>query len=1153
MKVIPKQNTNKNNDTHRKNSVHLAIPRKIRNEIKIPDYINSSRGPKDTTHSQTLQNSCISYDKSFISIRKFFKNKEEFNNYMLYSYSKSQYNKIIENLAEIENKIKDNNISMEKMNNFLIKLKEKKKQKQSDIVNLLSNKESLEEIYKTKIHHLKRLSQLNKNKILNINGPVKEDEINKIINIKDIYDRGDNPSNLTTINANEAEIIDISIDEIKNSDRKKYEEQVILFTEGILQKKDEILNDTLREKIQLAYQIFSSEENKVSIMGPNEVISNFFLRISLFISNQSLGNYSEQIINIFLRDLMKINSIGVKILKNLKFLNKKYKDIKTEVKEKISELNKKIENLKNKKKSYETKKEELENFLSDYKDRDAKSTDKNRIYTENENSQYCSFLSDNINNNNNNNNNSKTKINEQNIQDKVINIKKETKIDKNKSFKTQIPYLKVSHKIKNKVISINNVIDNNNNNKQNLNKRDNSTDIESNNYKNDEKNFIIKRIKNYKEGLKSRKKYETEHNIKEVGGLSQRSENYKKDNNSLYTINIKRETSANIKDSDNQHNKTEIGENKNSKLELQIIKTKNINVNRILNINNYQINNNWNNNYKRIENKKSNNNISNTDGNINMSHNQIIHNVKKYINNYIPNKEENKKFIRQKTDNEINRNNKINVNNLLINNNINIDNNNSKIINSDYNNKSKNIIELNKKKNYNIFNNINKSLLTDTQKLKLTYKKINIPKNELYLNNVINNNNKDINENMNRNINSYNKKDYSIKGINNSVIEIKDNKRKDNDIKNQEIFRKKKIIYENDKKDKNLSNSNNSHDKGQNHKNNIPFINSKSNSTKNLKNGMSINSINSPSNIYQKQNKIKIFSPKNNIKTEILFSFKNIKNNSFSSFVRNAKSPRIENNKIINKLMNTGNNNAIYISKKVPKKPEYSSECFINNKKNIYSNRTHETNMIDIIKKRDIPVIRSNYNNNYSKRYDNRLQVLTQGIAESFCYFKITDIYINNFNPLENGSLNPIKIGYNDGYISIDIDTHMLKIMTKNTKERNPNKNIILIELKDIVDVIVSNEMKIISKIHTAYIKYKKDKRDKQNNILDTFINTSEIINIPMNRSDKIKAAICTFFVFSVIFAEKTIPKIDFIFNNFEQFNLWQNCFQYIIKNNSQS
>ena len=45
----------------------------------------------------------------------------------------------------------------------------------------------------------------------------------------------------------------------------------------------------------------------------------------------------------------------------------------------------------------------------------------------------------------------------------------EEEIDKNKSFKAQIPYLKVSHKIKNKVISINNVIDNNNN-KQNLNK-----------------------------------------------------------------------------------------------------------------------------------------------------------------------------------------------------------------------------------------------------------------------------------------------------------------------------------------------------------------------------------------------------------------------------------------------------------------------------------------------------------------------------------------------------------------------------------------------------------------------------------------------------------------------------------------------------------
>ena len=118
------------------------------------------------------------------------------------------------------------------------------------------------------------------------------------------------------------------------------------------------MRSILKEKIKLAYQIFSSESTSTSIIEPMIVISNFFLRISLFISNQSLGNYSEPFISSFLRHLLKINSIGVEISKILKFLNKKYKEMKIDIKDKISDINKRNENLKNKKLSYETKKEE---------------------------------------------------------------------------------------------------------------------------------------------------------------------------------------------------------------------------------------------------------------------------------------------------------------------------------------------------------------------------------------------------------------------------------------------------------------------------------------------------------------------------------------------------------------------------------------------------------------------------------------------------------------------------------------------------------------------------------------------------------------------------------------------------------------------------
>ena len=40
--------------------------------------------------------------------------------------------------------------------------------------------------------------------------------------------------------------------------------------------------------------------------------------------------------------------------------------------------------------------------------------------------------------------------------------------------------------------------------------------------------------------------------------------------------------------------------------------------------------------------------------------------------------------------------------------------------------------------------------------------------------------------------------------------------------------------------------------------------------------------------------------------------------------------------------------------------------------------------------------------------------------------------------------------------------------------------------------------------------------------------------------------------MFSLVFDNKETPKIDFIFINYDEFNLWFNCFEYIIKNNTQ-
>ena len=139
------------------------------------------------------------------------------------------------------------------MNNFLNKLKQNKKQKESDIVDLLSNKESLEEIYKSRMYHLRNKSQIlniknindqnnkNQNKKENNNIQNKNEKSEQNLNTNDsIEDNNEYSQRFSTINIFEQNNFEVKLDEIKLSDKKKYEEQVIVFAQELLQKKDDI-------------------------------------------------------------------------------------------------------------------------------------------------------------------------------------------------------------------------------------------------------------------------------------------------------------------------------------------------------------------------------------------------------------------------------------------------------------------------------------------------------------------------------------------------------------------------------------------------------------------------------------------------------------------------------------------------------------------------------------------------------------------------------------------------------------------------------------------------------------------------------------------------------------------------------------------------
>lgn len=128
-------------------------------------------------------------------------------------------------------------------------------------------------------------------------------------------------------------------------------------------------------------------------MNDESIISHFFSRIGLFISNHCLGLYSEKNINKFLRYILRINSIEVQISQMMKFLDKKYKEQKIGIKNQIKNLKEKIENLKEKKDINNIKIEKYEKIIQKNKDLIQNSTqDENNQEKKEIKKIYCSYF-----------------------------------------------------------------------------------------------------------------------------------------------------------------------------------------------------------------------------------------------------------------------------------------------------------------------------------------------------------------------------------------------------------------------------------------------------------------------------------------------------------------------------------------------------------------------------------------------------------------------------------------------------------------------------------------------------------------------------------------------------------------------------------------
>ena len=910
-----------------KNSNKILFLSKIPKASKSPDNLKSSKTKAQfkLTNFHNMQSSQISLNKSNMSVQKIFFNKKNYEQYMFqknYLISKTQYNKIISSLSDIEIKLRENNALIDKYNNDLNNLKQTKKKKQEEIVELLSNKESLEEIYQNKISNFKingQKSITEKNDIINgqnINNenvnengeehtnPNTNDSNNSNEENKNAENENDThkkkesstSSSSGSISSENNNPIEIKLNDIKISNQKKYEEQIISFTDEILQKSDNEFSLKLKKKVNLSYQAFFVETNSLENDAQTSIM-NFFLRISEFISTQNVGIISEKTANLFIRELMRINSIDEEISEILKFLNKEYKDNKKDLKEKIKILNEKNDHLNIKKQTYETKKDELKMFMEENKKK--YNMEKNKINNEDDNKiQNVSFISEGNNNNNNH----------------IMLAGCRSGFKKNS--------------VKIKKINFDSI----NNSKNKL---------------------------------------------------------FFSDNNESNDLNISKDMAPNS--------------------DRQIID----NLNKYL-INSLQINSKSKNKEKSIE-------------------------------------KGNKKIVLHK--NSYKNINRLNVNNLLNNNNE----------------------ESNPQINESKINLVNNSEVIGGPQNTINKKRINMK--IVYRNSKLNNQGKKTNSVVMHN--SSNLQDLlsaQKKPNTNKIIFLKDNK---------------------------------------------------SNSFKD------INELKSPSKITKTHRHNHIYFQREELKTELF-----------------SRSP-------------DGNNNYRYISKTngIP----YQGKIIPLSKGNL------DTKRIDISK-----IDKSNI---YSTRYDNRLKILTQGIKESFCYFKFYKENHVEYNPIDELLKTPENLDYVEGYISIDVFLHKFKLIPKIYKNKkityeklvqNLSKEINIteldscndfdyceyykdflgIELKDIIDVVLSKEMKEVIKIYNAYIKYA-ERQDKPD--LNKFLNTREIRDILLEQNDKIKAVSCKYFIFSLKFKKESAPKIEFIFINYDQFNLWYNCLQYIIKINNQT
>ena len=95
---------------------------------------------KETLNLQNFQNSMMTLDISFNETSRNHEDQESKTLYKKYLLYKGEYNKLISDISFIDMKLTQNNNSIEKLENYLSIIKQQKKEKNTILIDLLSNK-----------------------------------------------------------------------------------------------------------------------------------------------------------------------------------------------------------------------------------------------------------------------------------------------------------------------------------------------------------------------------------------------------------------------------------------------------------------------------------------------------------------------------------------------------------------------------------------------------------------------------------------------------------------------------------------------------------------------------------------------------------------------------------------------------------------------------------------------------------------------------------------------------------------------------------------------------------------------------------------------------------------------------------------------------